>query len=444
MGTGPITLPYGFQKAGLVLSSIFLFVVFFTAFMTVTFIIECMAVCSVMKKGVQVITDDEEAILKDPLVTEERIQDIDDEEEKKDEDNKTIKRFEIGAIGEILFGQTVRRLIFAIMIIYTNGTLSVYSVLVPKALASMSGSDILGIDAYHFYLAIFAIIVIPLSLGNFQNTKNLQIFIMAVRFVSVTLMVYCALYFIFGDDEGTSWEHVKKVEPSGLSWLFGNCVFSAMIHHSVPGLVSPIRPQAHMKRSIFRGYSLGLIVYLVLCSSAMFAFGNIVNPKCIHSDACTVQDMYNLNFSTFHLKWIAKFLNIYPTLAVATYPLVAVTLRNNIAQLVGIDSSKLGDGGITMQQIQLTLVATIPSICVAFFTKNIQIVTNITGAYGGVFIMFLFPVLMVVRARKIMKEKYNMISHKYSSPFRSAGFVIYVVVFSVLCVAVNTYSMIFE
>eukprot|EP01029_Cantina_marsupialis_P007347 TRINITY_DN181246_c0_g1_i1.p1 TRINITY_DN181246_c0_g1~~TRINITY_DN181246_c0_g1_i1.p1 ORF type:complete len:468 (-),score=108.41 TRINITY_DN181246_c0_g1_i1:242-1645(-) len=431
LGTGPITLPYGFQKCGLILSAIFMVAICATAFITATFLVEAMAVCTGIKKGVE-------------QITEGPVQSLDVLEDKEDDEAKSLQRFEIGTMGEILFGKHGRLATFLIMIIYTIGTLSVYAVAVPKALASMTNGDILGMDSYYFYVGVFACIAIPFSFGNFQNTKPLQLVTIVVRFASFALMLYCAMYFIFDDKEGTNWEHIHKFEFSGLPWMTGNAIFSFMLHHSIPGLVSPIRPSRKIKPAIFVGYIIGVVLYIILCGSAMFAFGDIADPKCLdhNSEACKIQDMYNLNFASFHLQWVAKFLNVYPTMMVAIFPLIAITTRNNIAQLVGVDSSKLGEGGITKQQILFTFIATIPPIVVALCTKNVQAVSSITGGYAGLAIMFVIPAVMVTYARKYAKEHFGLDKHKFSSPFQSPIMVYTVCIFALIILCVNSYNFI--
>lgn len=47
-----------------------------------------------------------------------------------------------------------------------------------------------------------------------------------------------------------------------------------------------------------------------------------------------VQGIYNLNFEKFHYAEIAFFLQVYPVLLVALYPLICITLRNNVMNLV--------------------------------------------------------------------------------------------------------------
>jgi hypothetical protein len=42
-----------------------------------------------------------------------------------------------------------------------------------------------------------------------------------------------------------------KCCATGISYIFGNCIITFNCHHSLPGLVSPVRPQSAL-RNTFR------------------------------------------------------------------------------------------------------------------------------------------------------------------------------------------------
>ena len=49
LGTGPLTLPYAFEAAGIGLGTIFLLFIGFVAFMQATFLVETMSCCNALK-----------------------------------------------------------------------------------------------------------------------------------------------------------------------------------------------------------------------------------------------------------------------------------------------------------------------------------------------------------------------------------------------------------
>ena len=98
---------------------------------------------------------------------------------------------------------------------------------------------------------------------------------------------------------------------SGIAYVFGNAVLTFNCHHSVPGLVTPVRPQAHLKhvfRSVLTFCCTGLAA---LCILAMLAFHNAKGSDCDTHDGppCEINKLYNLNFSSYHIPVFAKLLD---------------------------------------------------------------------------------------------------------------------------------------
>merc|ERR1711998_814836 len=118
-------------------------------------------------------------------------------------------------------------------------------------------------------------------------------------------------------------------------------------------------------------------------------------------EPCTVQDLFNLNFASYKIEGIGKALDIYPVLMVALYPLLSITLRNNIAALAG-DSLSMGPRA---RNYLFTFVASMPMIGVAYAKPDVQLVTSVTGAYFGLAIMFFVPSFLVLRVRKALADE---------------------------------------
>jgi amino acid permease len=106
-------------------------------------------------------------------------------------------------------------------------------------------------DDYLVWLAIFAIIVLPMSLLNLSEQATIQVFLSACRIVMLLLMVVtplaAALFGSGGDldaDEGPVPHFGTQTQPAGSVLVdFGNfhkmfpaIVFSLLFHQAVPGL----------------------------------------------------------------------------------------------------------------------------------------------------------------------------------------------------------------
>lgn len=174
------------------------------------------------------------------------------------------------------------KITYFFMILYTLGTLTIYAVAVPQALQTMlpASTTVIGLDPYYLFLIGFAIIALPFCFGNFQNTKHLQVVVMGLRFLCFVCMIWASVsHMLHGKGAHSNLVVENDVKAQGLPWMLGNAICTFMIHHSIPGLVKPVKPQSSIKSAMFTASTLGLIAYLALCLTAIFAFGLNVNVR---------------------------------------------------------------------------------------------------------------------------------------------------------------------
>ena len=84
------------------------------------------------------------------------------------------------------------------------------------------------------------------------------------------------------------------MQPLGLPVLFGNAVLSFMVHHSLPGLISPLEDQLDGPKVLRNAYAISYVLYLVLGYTGLRAFGYGINP------------LYSLNFDAPALKSLSR------------------------------------------------------------------------------------------------------------------------------------------
>ena len=304
------------------------------------------------------------------------------------------ERFELGELAALVSNSQgegkketlYRRLqelgVYVFLVAYTFGCLATYAVAVVTTLDKLVPWHPAGVDTYHMWLAVFACVVFPFCFGDFQNTRVLQIIVIIVRFAAFGIMVVTSIIFIaqnapygrphsapesamdtlalaVGDAVSNAtavptamptamptssgsppnmWDRPRSfyVAPAGLSSLFGNTIFTFMLHHSVPGLTTPIRPDKWISLTLLVTIFGSVLCYVVLCGAAMFAFEDATATTCTAGHACTVQELYSLNFQSYHFTWIGKFIQGYPLLMVCLYPLISITLRNNLRRLLAL------------------------------------------------------------------------------------------------------------
>jgi hypothetical protein len=369
--------------------------------------------------------------------------------------------------------------------------------------------------------------MVPACMGNFQNTRYLQIFVLVVRFLAFSLMLGAPLLYVLDytrddaavaeasgptttDGGGPQPQSPSKgpvsldgvdasffVNFAGLSDLFGNAIFTYMTHHSLTGLLSPVRPETSITAVVGWSYGTCCILYIALCTSAMFAFWNgddkTQDCRLGGTAACSIQDMYSTNFETYHVKWVGRFVDTYPVMMVALYPLVCITFRNNVRKLCQVLSAGAGSGrddGASPSQmagasgrggraenkdVEANVLVGMPAgaglhrwasvvearaeavgteaaateaaasaapvdelpcgarllwtapcalaplavaALVRYLNKSVQVVTTYTGSYAGLVVMLVIPSLLVVEARRVLKERgIDVAKRMHASPF---------------------------
>lgn len=95
---------------------------------------------------------------------------------------------------------------------------------------------------YYISIAIFGSLSIFFSFGDIENSKTLQI-VTAFSRIGMVLLFYAGSFYYAVDGEGAKapvfdW----KEQMTHISTVFGNTVFVFIYHHSIPGIIYPVRP----------------------------------------------------------------------------------------------------------------------------------------------------------------------------------------------------------
>mmetsp|Transcript_7389 Transcript_7389/g.8341 ORF Transcript_7389/g.8341 Transcript_7389/m.8341 type:complete len:292 (+) Transcript_7389:516-1391(+) len=243
-------------------------------------------------------------------------------------------------------------------------------------------------DKYYFYyicILLFAAVSIAFSLGNIENSRTLQIVTMYMRFITTFLMMVGSLISVFWY-KGITFKPAEDIKPdfSHASNLFANTVFVFVAHHSIAGIVKPVRPQKQVYNIIFYSFTIGAAILVIESLLASLAFSHINNENCDHFP-CEIQGLYNVNFES--LPVIGQITNFYPTLNVAAVPILTITLRNNLFVMIGITTNS----ETRFTKAIWSFVLSIPVIIIACIYKDAQVIMTYTGGFGGTAILFIIP-----------------------------------------------------
>ena len=315
--------------------------------------------------------------------------------------------------------------------------------------------------------AIFACVLGPFFFYNVTKTRWLQLSTMTARWVAIILMSSIAIARIveFPDVprlglnrlpkyvallSTSNRPHPPMANFTNIPSVFGVCVYAFMCHHSLPGVITPIDKKRRLYSTIMLpAYLLIYFCYLLLSGTAVAAF------EYIH-------DLYTLNFvppndSSLRPRWflllVEYFLVLYPVFALSSnFPVLGTTLSNNLA---AIFLAILPSGRRIRQIIRwgVPLLALIPPILVALIVNDVEKLVSMTGAFVGIFIMYIFPGVLVFYARRSLQSEFGLREpnnalvtnaqprswcsvNPYSSPFSHFVWLVVVEVWGISCLIV--------
>ena len=159
-------------------------------------------------------------------------------------------------------------------------------------------------------------------------------------------------------------DKIVAMDLEHLETIFGNCVFVFIMHHSVSGIIYPVRPQKRVYPMLLTSFILGGGLLILEGVLASFAFGGVVNTDC-HTFPCSVQELYNENFLA--IPFVGAFCNFYPFTNVAAVPILTITLRNNIFEVMKIPSR---NSNTKMKKGLWSIALSAPVIIVSLFFRN--------------------------------------------------------------------------
>lgn len=467
VGVGSLTLPRAFAATGLILSSLALTFFAFLAYVTVTFLLEAEA-----SANAKVYL--EELNSEGSLDYSQNTEDGDPLLIGKDEDMfKIRRRIEVVDMAEMFLGKRGTHWFLVALSVYLFGDLMIYAVAVPKTLYQFFNEvhipflhlHLTGIGAYRFFVLLFGMFVVPFCFFNFANTKYLQYFTMFFRNLAAFTMIVCASIFISrpssaSEEWGVTFGNLPLFKFSGLGDIFGAAVYAFMCHHSIPGIIAPMRNKSILKRLFAIDYVFILLMNLAMCFTAVIAFGNAPNEDCKSepSAPCKIQDLYTLNFKSFHIRIVASVLVLYPVFTITSnYPLIAITFRNNILALLkkSLASSRTASPNSNTWRTWLlnpkviSAAASIPPIGIALCTTDLGRLVSLTGAIGGSAIQYLIPACLVFASRRYWRSQYSFDSgssslpdkNPFASPFQHRLWPIFFAVWSIFAIVVSIVNL---
>jgi hypothetical protein len=345
LATGPFTYPHGFVNLGPVTASLMLAVTCFIAFITATFMIEAISVAAAVKHHQSEPENHDRDSAEFNSRRDSQVE-PDDLKELHDMDSPFYihKKIEITIVGETIINKTCKNAIIFILTIYVYGAVCLKYVGGAESFVdgvshtiwgnSTGLSEALGFDSYYLGIMIFGGLSIWFSFGNIENAKTLQIVTTALRFIVTGMMICGSGFYLIKDGPSTLPVFDWKNQISWLAEVFGNTTFVFVYHHSISGIIYPVRPQKAVSRAFLWSHIAASLFLFTEALMAYFAFSGRDYP-CVSDDKtqhtefpCKVMPLYNENF--LDLPFVGQICNFYPMLNVAAVPILNITLRNNL------------------------------------------------------------------------------------------------------------------
>lgn len=358
------------------------------------------------------------------------------------------RKVEIGELSEIFMGRAGQALFFITIIVYLLGDLAIYATTIADTLARVTGGWTVGnivlseTDAYYVYVLCVLIVVSPLGFLNFNSpyVKYLQFATMAIRNFALLLMISLTIDLTVKTPKG----HLPKLPfaRADVPALFGTAIYAFMCHHSLPGIVAPMKNKLRVSRILAIDFIIIAAVYIILGVLAVVCFGTDLNS------------LYIYKFKDYAIKPLAVFLQLFPVFTLSSnFPMLSITLRNNMVHLVKImmGPERTARSGIMREPATwfrgflFTISALAPAFVITMFdNRNVTLLVRLTGSYPGLFIMFVFPAVLVFSARRLQKSQGlpDPASNPHASWFQSKVWLIIIGIWCLAALVLQTYNLV--
>ena len=487
IGAGILTIPWAFNKAGLLLTSCVMIVVGILSIISSDYLLSTMARADAIttfnatKKYLESY-EHENAIdlaptsaissLKSSKETERLIQSyqnshaissITDIDTNIDKLSVKDRKFELTELCQLFLGDYGFRIYTTSITLYLYGLLwaytSVFANAMDRSLPLNQLNEMENFDSYKFYVLLFASVVVPLSLMDLSEQIAIQVSLSVCRLLIIAFIVITPLaasfatldldqtHGYFGDQ--TYPKGAILFQPSGIPKMLPIVVFSCIFHHGIPGLSQEVKRKSALGNIFGITLIICTVAYTIIGIVAAWYFGDGVNES------------INLNWATYHgpnsgrlASFISAYTVIFPAFdVVSAFPLNALVLSNSLygafyelQHSTGVSvKDDIDDEKAPPKQIKygFRLISCVPPLIGGYFERNLSTITDYTGLLG-LLIGFCFPALLYVASERQLQQL-NLPSDTLYSRFGSTAKVAnFVFVFGLFSIIFNFLQLVLE
>ena len=155
-----------------------------------------------------------------------------------------------------------------------------------------------------------------------------------MRLIVISFMYGGTIYYLITSGVHTSPVFDLSEQFKHIANTFGGTVFVFIFHHSISGIVYPIRPQNQVRSMFLNSHIIGATLLGLEGFLAWLAFSGLKNTCDSNVFPCQIADLFNENF--VNIPFIGQVCNFYPMLNVSSVPVLTITLRNNLMEVLPI------------------------------------------------------------------------------------------------------------
>uniref|UniRef100_A0A7S3GH40 Amino acid transporter transmembrane domain-containing protein n=2 Tax=Palpitomonas bilix TaxID=652834 RepID=A0A7S3GH40_9EUKA len=278
------------------------------------------------------------------------------------------------------------------------GTVPLPTPLLDSDLAQLGNSSYPTYDVrcqyiYVFFLACFALVVVPVSCLELTEQKWMQVVLCALRFVAIALMIATAAYSmatgnteIFGNQYKPN-APFHESEFSSIGLIISTACFSQIVHHSIPGISNPIKNKKVLPSVFTPVYITTFSIYasLGIVMSIFFKAG--------------LQNVATLNWLDYQVVPLRYIIILFPVFDVTSaFPLNALTAANNLFYALPTRHHKK-----RWKKVMFRLAIAIPPIIGAAFVRSLSTIVDWSGLVGLI-IVFIVPALLHLASLRDCEE----------------------------------------
>jgi amino acid permease len=419
IGSGFLTIPWAFNKAGVLLGVTILLLFAFFSVLAIFFILETIERAQILEKyGFADNTKQGNNL--------NRYADVEDHKAASEQTsllgNNAVRprRKEITELCEIFLGKTGKRVYTIVIGVLVYGVLWAYSTVFANSFSALFP---LGTYSYPIYLVVFACIVVPLSLMEFSEQVHVQVALSIFRVVMVvTMIVTICIAFVSGEDEfqlgqrrETHLEILYKFDLGKIQYITPVAAYAFIFHHAIPSLADTVQDKTSLN-SLFQITTIICGVFYIFIGSVVAVyFGSSTNSACNLNWVHYVGTGYHGGKVPLIPLLIKSFVILFPAIDVASaYPLNAFSLGNSImSAYYGKRISEYYNSRWTTTIFRAS--AAVPPILCALFVSDLGKITDYTGMTGFL-LAFVFPPLLA-RYSQLKLESFGLNPKSIHSSF---------------------------